>query len=216
MESNTLPHSAISNLCWPVLVVLTTVFTMRVRNSLCSKQPRLRTQYAVEMQQVVFTCMLAFASIVIWSTALQLDMMQLVTIDMIVGHASERWLLRIMRAVDPQTYHPGAAIGRIAINQRLRYSLLVCTLVRGYCAALTAAVANDSNWYELEPEWYYAVMPVVYSAYRTCVVDVQMYDQSVMHVRVHDQDDPVCVAQSDFTIANVSDEEQETDSTTAL
>ena len=181
---------------------------MRVRNSLCSKRPRLRTQYAVEMQQVLFTSMVAFSNIVIWTTVLQLDMMQLITIDMLVGHTLERWLLRVMRAVDPQTYHPGAAIGRIAINQRLRYSLLVCTLVRGYCAALTAAIARDDNWVEADPGLYYGLMPVVYAIYRTCIVDVQMYDQSAIRVHTHEHLAP-SEREPDFAISTVSEEEDE-------
>lgn len=181
---------------------------MRVRNSLCTKRPRLRTQYAVEMQQVVFTSMVAFSNIVIWTTVLQLDMMQLITIDMLVGHTMERWLLRIMRAVDPQTYHPGAAIGRIAINQRLRYSLLVCTLVRGYCAALTAGIAGGDNWYHADPQLYYGIMPVVYAIYRTCIVDVQMYDQSIIRVRTHEHESSL-EQQADFAITTRSDEEDE-------
>jgi hypothetical protein len=187
--------------------MLTTVSTMRVRNSLCTKRPRLRTQYAVEMQQVVFSSMLAFASIVLWASALRLDMMQLLTIDMLVGHILERWLLRIMRSVDPQTYHPGAPIGRIAINQRLRYSLLVCTIVRGYCAAITAAIKEDDNFvYQVRPGWYYAIMPLVYAVYRTCVIDVQMYDQSILHADAHDRNSVPC-AEEDFSISGGSDEE---------
>jgi hypothetical protein len=187
--------------------MFTTVSTMRVRNSLCTKRPRLRTQYAVEMQQVVFSSMLAFASIVLWASALRLDMMQLLTIDMLVGHILERWLLRIMRSVDPQTYHPGAPIGRIAINQRLRYSLLVCTLVRGYCAAITAAIKEDDNFvYQVQPGWYYAIMPLVYAVFRTCVIDVQMYDQSILHVEPHGRNSVPC-AEEDFSISGGSDEE---------
>ena len=213
MQINSVPNTAISNVCWPVLVLLTTVSTMRVRNSLCTKRPRLRTQYAVEMQQVVFSSMLAFASVVLWVHTLHLDMMQLLTIDMVVGHILERWLLRIMRSVDPQTYHPGAPIGRMAINQRLRYAMLICTLVRGYCAAITVAVAGDDEFYNVSPGWYYVIMPVVYSVFRTCLVDVQMYDQSIMHVvDVHDRHAVPC-GEQDFAISGGSDDEGDSSTT---
>jgi len=213
MQTGDVPNTLISNACWPILVILTTVSTMRVRNSLCTKRPRLRTQYAVEMQQVVFSSTLAFASIVLWASALHLDMMQLLTIDMLVGHILERWLLRVMRTVDPQTYHPGAPIGRIAINQRLRYSLLVCTLVRGYCAAITAAIKEDDDFvYQVQPEWYYVIMPPVYAVFRTCLIDVQMYDQSILHVDTHDCHTVPC-GEEDFAISGGSDEEAGTGTT---
>ena len=186
---------------------------MRVRNSLCTNRPRLRTQYAVEMQQIVFSSMVAFASLVLWAYTLHIDMMQLLTIDMLVGHVLERWLLCIMRNIDPQTYHPGAAIGRIAINQRLRYSLIVCTLVRGYCAAITVMIAKDDNWFVADPLLYCATMPLVYTVFRTCVIDVQMYDPSILHVEVHGSTPPSC-EENEFSISGGSDDETSRHNTT--
>jgi hypothetical protein len=60
--------------------------------------------------------------------------------------------------------------------------------------------------YQVQPGWYYAIMPLVYAVFRTCLIDVQMYDQSILHVDAHDRNSVPC-AEEDFSISGGSDEE---------
>lgn len=180
MITTTQPNTVISNLCWPIAVACTTMLTMRVRNSLCTKHPRLRTQYAVEMRHMLFVNMNAMAYTVLWCAYLNLDLADLCGVDMLVGIWLERWLMKVLKSMDPQTYHPGGPIGRIMINQRMRYGLIVCALARGYAAATLVAVQPYITASELAMPLVYGALPCMYTLIRCCALDVELYQASVM------------------------------------
>lgn len=153
---------------------------MRVRNSLCTRQPRLRTQYAVELRHMLFANMNAMAYTILWCVYLDVDIADMCGVDMIVGIWLERWLMRLLKSMDPQTYHPGGPIGRIMINQRMRYGLIVCALARGYTGATLVAVHGYIVTSILPMPMLYAALPCMYTMLRCCVLDVELYRPSVM------------------------------------
>jgi len=214
MITQLLPNTVTSNVCWPVIVALTTVGTMRVRNSLCTKQPRLRTQYAVELRQMTFVNFTAMASLILWCTVLPIDFSRLVALDIIVGLPMERWIIKVMLSFDPQAYHPGGPIGLAMINQRIRYGMLITVVLRGYIAATVVALSTlDSINPYVAPPMLIAGLPLVYTLVRTIILDVQMYQRSVFHAQ------SVAVEDTEFSISGPSgsdEDDGELDTTTAL
>jgi len=164
---------------------------------------------------MTFVNFTAMASLILWCTALPVDFSRLVALDMILGLPMERWIIKVMLSFDPAGYHPGGPIGLAMINQRIRYGLLVATVLRGYIAATVVAVSTlESIDPYVAPPMLMAGLPLVYTLVRTIVLDVQMYQRSVFHAQ------SVHVPDAEFAISGPSgsdeDDDDELDTTTAL
>ena len=200
MTSNNVPNTWISNLAWPPVVVLTTIVTMRLRNSMCKQQPCLRTKFAVDMRTMTLTNLLAVSALVIWAQLLAVPLQNYIAIDLVLSVLCERWLVRVIASFDSTSYHPGGPIGKNMIHQHIRLMCVLATLARGYSASATLVLSDSFTTSPQLPEGTnFALLPLVYTIMRTVALDLDLYQPGASRVHVAEE-------VSDFVI---TDEEEE-------
>lgn len=205
MQGTALPNDWTSNISILLFVPLVTLCTMRIKNNMCSSYPKAKTKYAVDLANMLWTNALAVASVVLWCTVMpNASLATVAVVDALAGVPIERWLIQTYMILDNTTGHPGSRMGRSVIHQRMRLSFVLATVVRGYCAAVTAvlpmAVPPHCTYVETT-----VVIPLMYTVWRTLLLDVDMYNR-ISHQEIDTADDRTdATVDGNFTITSDDD-----------
>ena len=184
MVTAPIPNDWMSNTALMLLVPITTTMVMRIRNGMCKRSPSLRTKHAVDLSYILVTNILSLSSIVLWCTVLHLSFEDMMAIDILISIGTERWLIKVITSYDGTSYHPGGAIGKNMIRQRMRLSCILANVVRGYSAAATVVMVNGFGESDpLAEATTCVLLPVLYSIIRTTALDIDAYHPGA-HTRV--------------------------------
>jgi len=200
MITASIPNDWMSNTALLLLVPITSTMMMRIRNGMCKRSPSLRTKYAVDLSYILVTNMISLSSIVLWCTVLHLAFENIMAVDILIGIGTERWLMKVITSYDGTSYHPGGAIGKNMIRQRMRLSCVIATVVRGYSAAAT--VVADTGFGEVSPlteATTCVLLPILYTIIRTIALDIDAYHPGA-HTRIE-----VACEPPDFVITDEED-----------
>lgn len=203
MQSNVLPNDWISNAVLLCAVPLMTTVVMRIKNSMCTNMPKLRTHYAVDLFNMIAVNYVAMASAVLYCTMLPTDLESLIALDLVLGVPIERWLLKVFSNLNTAVYHPTGPLGRTMMHQRLRVSLVMATLARGYVVAVRMVLPPSHHTAPTELE-VAVLVPLIYTLIRTLALDV-----FVGHVNARSRVQLNETTNSAFTIASEDEDDEE-------
>ena len=176
---------------------------MRIRNSVCKRTPSLRTKFAVDMSYLMLTNIMAVSAMVLWSHALTIPFSYIAAIDTLFGITTERWLTKVIISYDNTTPHPGGAVGKTMITQRMTLMCIIATVTRGYSAAI-ASVMKDMFTLEEQPSELSIILliPCIYTLLRTIALDIDIYHPGSLRTQIPIED------HSEFTIGTDDEDEE--------
>jgi hypothetical protein len=205
MMNDDLPNDWMSNAALLLCTSFATYCTMRIKNGMCSSAPRLPVKFSIDLMCMLATNMISFSAIVIWSALLDLQLPYIVAMDIGVGLAIERWIIKV---IGGQHNQPVGKIGKAMVHQHVRLCLVIATITRGFITAATMSI-RTYEWTSSPDYWLETVaMPIVYTIGRTIAVDVDTTYFKQATIVSH------AVQAQEFAITDEEDEEEEDNTAT--
>ena len=165
---------------WATMFVKLKCYDRRTRMPLLFKVDRFSI---VTSNAMSLTCLVAWANLTTTEFASATTRLEiLLVIDMIVAMYIQKWLFTTIHSNDTKPYHEPGPLCAINRSRRLKIQYVIIGLSSGWCAAFSIAVITAAHDHDCTPLFMNAVIPALYSMYRTIVMDSPpTYDQPPVH-----------------------------------
>jgi len=123
-----------------------------------------------DLRSIMITNVTSYALVICWANRVAIE--ALVAVDILLGIPTEHWLIRAIHRTETAPYHPPGPLGEKVLRRRRRIAFVVAILFRSLCAAIASLLPLYNDEYaERDYLFTAAYMPVLYTIYRTLMID---------------------------------------------